>query len=91
MSKVKTKCPEPRVRDFGWAINQMKRGYRVQRSGWNGRDMFIYLEKWEAVPTNDLIEPCICMYTAQGRRQPGWLASQADMLATDWGPAGPPR
>ena len=22
--------------------------------------------------------------TAQGKYQPGWLASQADMLATDW-------
>jgi len=26
----------------------------------------------------------ITMYTAQGTMQPGWLASQADMLADDW-------
>lgn len=26
----------------------------------------------------------IDMYTAQGIMQPGWLASQADLLATDW-------
>lgn len=26
----------------------------------------------------------IDMYTAQGVMQPGWLASQADLLATDW-------
>jgi hypothetical protein len=25
------------------------------------------------------------MYTAQGEMQPGWLCSQADMLADDWG------
>lgn len=26
----------------------------------------------------------ICMFTAQAKHQPGWLASQADMLAEDW-------
>jgi len=26
----------------------------------------------------------LTMYTAQGTMQPGWLASQADMLADDW-------
>jgi len=30
------------------------------------------------------IDAHIDMYTAQGTFQPGWLASQADMLATDW-------
>lgn len=27
---------------------------------------------------------CIGMKTADGAMQPGWLASQADMLANDW-------
>jgi hypothetical protein len=30
------------------------------------------------------MQPCIGMKTAQGTMQPGWLASQADMLASDW-------
>lgn len=30
------------------------------------------------------IDPHIDMYTAKGTMQPGWLASQADMLADDW-------
>lgn len=29
-------------------------------------------------------QPYIAMYTAQKKWQPGWLASQADMLADDW-------
>lgn len=29
-------------------------------------------------------QPYIAMYTAQKKWQPGWLASQADMLAEDW-------
>jgi hypothetical protein len=28
--------------------------------------------------------PCIALYTAQGRVQMGWLASQGDMFADDW-------
>ena len=35
----------------------------------------------------DQIQICahIDMFTAQGDMQPGWLASQADMLSEDWG------
>jgi hypothetical protein len=29
-------------------------------------------------------QPYIAMWTAQSQWQPGWLASQADMLANDW-------
>ena len=29
-------------------------------------------------------QPYIAMWTANGKWQPGWLASQADLLANDW-------
>lgn len=29
-------------------------------------------------------QPYIAMWTAQGKWQPGWVASQADILAEDW-------
>lgn len=29
-------------------------------------------------------QPYIAMWTADGKWQPGWLASQADILAEDW-------
>lgn len=40
--------------------------------------------KWigEDQPLN--CRPYIAMYTALKEWQPGWLASQADLLATDW-------
>jgi hypothetical protein len=40
--------------------------------------------KWigEDTPLNS--QPYIAMFTAQKTWQPGWLASQADILATDW-------
>ena len=30
------------------------------------------------------VDPCIAMKTAGNTLQPGWLASQADLLAEDW-------
>jgi hypothetical protein len=75
--------------NFGQAIEAMKNGSRVQRAGWNGKGMHIYLEDWlEGAMTFDpddrRYEPVIVMFTAQQKHQPGWLASQADMLADDW-------
>lgn len=29
--------------DFGWAIQQLKAGNRVKRSGWNGKGMYLWL------------------------------------------------
>jgi hypothetical protein len=31
-----------------------------------------------------VFNPSLTMYTADGTMQPGWLASQTDMLASDW-------
>lgn len=33
------------TRDFGSAIRALKNGYKVAREGWNGKGMFIYLNK----------------------------------------------
>ncbi len=78
--------------NFGEAIEALKRGEVVRRAGWNGKGMHIYLEDAHAMTIRAgafkgqtrLTEPVLCMYTAQGKHQPGWLASQADMLADDW-------
>lgn len=78
---------------FGDAIDAMRTGKLVQRAGWNGKGMHLYLEDWaegtldfarDAAGKRRSYEPCIVMFTAQGKHQPGWLASQADMLADDW-------
>ena len=77
---------------FGDAISALKQGRMVQREGWNGKGMHIYLEEGRYLPlsvgiekgTTRAYDDVICMYTAQGTHQPGWLASQADMLADDW-------
>ena len=69
--------------NFGQAIEALKVGQSVSRYGWNGKGMYLYLVTQFRDGLNDF-EPVIVMFTAQGKHQPGWLASQADMLANDW-------
>ena len=68
--------------DFGDVIKRMKnRGGRFARAGWNGKNMYIELQKPDAHSKMTL--PYIYMKTVQGDLVP-WLASQTDMLADDW-------
>ena len=83
--------------DFGHALMILKSGGRVQRKGWNGKNMFLF-----SVPASHNLtvdrEPLLSilgegakfnyqqhidMFTADGTIVP-WLCSQTDMLATDW-------
>ncbi len=75
--------------DFGEALAALRRGARVARAGWNGKRMWLVLiHPGNAMHTSSAgafrMMPCIGMKTAAGDMQPGWLASQADMLAEDW-------
>ena len=79
---------------FGDALVALKQGQRVARKGWNGKEMYVFLA-YEAdfvtdadISAFDQLEvevgDMLVMKTAQNTFQPGWLASQADMLAEDW-------
>lgn len=78
--------------NFGDAIKALKDDRCVARAGWNGKNMHIYLEDMFTFTVGAGVfkgetrryEPVIVMFTADGKHQPGWLASQADMLADDW-------
>jgi hypothetical protein len=82
--------------NFGDALAAVKDGKRVRRSGWNGKDMFIFLVAGSRFKVNR--PPLLGIYpegteikyhahidmkTAQGYVVP-WLASQADLLDEDW-------
>lgn len=73
---------------FGQAIEEAKLGKLIQRAGWNGKNMHVYLEDGytfcKGEPTERYYEPHLVMFTAQGKHQPGWLASQSDILSNDW-------
>lgn len=66
---------------FGQAIECLKRGGRVTRPGWNGKGMWLELQRPDE--QSKMTEPYLYIYTAQGGLMP-WLASQADVLAEDW-------
>jgi len=67
--------------DFGVALQNLKGGNRVTREGWNGPGQYLTLQ----VPDENskMTLPYIYISTVQGDLVP-WLASQTDMLATDW-------
>jgi len=82
--------------DFGWALRKLNQGEKVQREGWNGKGMFIFLVagsefKVNRAPLNQFYPegtnikylPHIDMKTADHSVVP-WLASQTDILASDW-------
>ena len=73
--------------DIGWAVAQMKAGHKVCRPGWNGKGMWLKLLEADvfkrAYGYGDYRD-CVVMKTADDHYQPGWLASQPDLLATDW-------
>jgi hypothetical protein len=85
--------------DFGWALGMLRAGRRLQRAGWNGKGMWIALQKGypDGIPINaNTAEatglpagtvckflPYLMMRTATGDFVP-WLASQTDILAQDW-------
>jgi hypothetical protein len=67
--------------DFGEALKALKKGKRVTRPGWNGKGMWLELQRPDA--TSKMTLPYIFMFTADQQLVP-WLASQTDVLAEDW-------
>ena len=73
---------EPRHRlNFGQALEHLKRGRRVQRTGWNGKGMYIQLQVPDEHSKMGL--PYLYIKTVDDLFVP-WLASQTDILADDW-------
>ena len=79
--------------NFGLALEAAKKGRRIARAGWNGKDQWVELGKnfrYENVGGDlwhtsheDIGGQALIFHGTRGQ-QVGWLASQADMLAEDW-------
>ena len=76
--------------DFGWALRQLKEGKKVCRLGWNGKGIYIELQRPDE--HSKMTQPYIYIVTTglqsdnpnAPRGIVPWLASQTDMLAEDW-------
>lgn len=75
---------------FGEAIEALKAGKKVARKGWNGKGIFIELQRPDEC--SKMSHPYIFIDTtglqtnnpdAPKNRVP-WVASQTDMLSEDW-------
>lgn len=72
---------------FGDALAMLKAGKRLARAGWNGKGMWLELQRPDE--NSKMTLPYVYLnYPADAQNTPGarvpWLASQTDMLAEDW-------
>lgn len=85
-------CPTDGL-SFGLAIEAAKKGMKIARAGWNGKNQHVelaccisYLTKggFHVNVNHNAIGNNALAFVGTSGVQLGWLASQADMLADDW-------
>jgi len=84
---------------FYEVLKSVMEGNKAYRKGWNGKNMFIYLESGSVIPKSKInndtlrfsltdkevtINPHIDLKNNKGELQVGWSPSQEDLLADDW-------
>jgi hypothetical protein len=76
---------------FDEALEAVKNGKKIARRGWNGKGQYVFLiggmELTEFVAKNkfgDFSTGVLAIKTSNDVIQVGWVASQTDMLASDW-------
>lgn len=67
--------------NFGAALYALKTGQKVARTGWNGKGMWLELQRPDA--NSKMTLPYIYMKTVDADLVP-WVASQTDLLSDDW-------
>lgn len=82
-----------KLHTFGEAIEAVKKGAKISRIGWNGKEQYVELakcisyvnDKGELINAehDDIMDRALAFVGTRGV-QIGWLASQADMLSEDW-------
>ena len=92
-------CPKARFEEvsreidrmnFGMAIEAMKKGHKVARKGWNGKGIYIELQRPDE--HSKMTQPYIYIVTTGLQTDNPdapkgivpWLASQTDTMAEDW-------
>jgi hypothetical protein len=81
--------------DFGDALDALKHGKRVARTGWNGKGMFVYLVPANSYPAQTgaakaffgegALVPYSAYFALKGANAVStWAPSTSDALAEDW-------
>lgn len=78
---------------FSEALNYLKCGRKISRSGWNGKEQYIELgsnisymrPNGEIINANNItMGSRVIVFHGTMGEQVGWLASQGDLLSNDW-------
>mgnify|MGYP000488102760 CR=1 FL=1 len=81
--------------DFGKVLEFLKEGYKLSRSGWNGKGMYIYLVPANSYPAQTEVAKVefgalvpynqyIAFKSVDNIIESGWRPTTLDMFATDW-------
>ena len=73
--------------NFGQALDSVKLGSKISREGWNGKGLWLELQRPDA--NSKMTLPYLYInYPSDSKTTPNarvpWLASQTDILAEDW-------
>lgn len=69
--------------DFSQAFNQAKKGGKITRSGWNGKGLFVMVQRPDE--HSKMGNPYLYIdATALGGERNPWVPSQTDLFAEDW-------
>jgi hypothetical protein len=66
---------------FSRALEYVKEGMKIQREGWNGKNMWVKVQYPDE--NSKMTLPYLYIEYPDGRKCP-WLASQTDIMANDW-------
>jgi hypothetical protein len=66
---------------FGWALDRLWEGSRVCRAGWNGKGMYLELQRPDR--NSEMSDPYLYIKLVNRHFVP-WTAAQPDMLSFDW-------
>lgn len=71
--------------NFSEALNEIKNGTKVARSGWNAGNQYVTLiPSGNAMFQGYNMQNCLGLKTVRHEMQPGWVPSQGDLFAEDW-------
>ena len=78
--------------NFSDALQAAKEGKWIARAGWSGKGMHVYAEDSHRVKVRAGVfegsfreyAAYLVLYNTEGKHQPGWLPSQADLFTDDW-------
>ena len=69
--------------NLGQAIILLKQGQKITRKGWNGKNMYLLITKFESDNIKETVSSVISLFTPNAVH-PGWTPSQSDLFADDY-------